>query len=39
MTNMVGFGRSITRDKREVKKAGFTMGAIVHCLVCKEGEI
>lgn len=36
---MVGFGRRMTRDKREFKKAGFTMGAIVHCLVCNEGEI
>lgn len=33
---MVGFGRRMNRDKREFKKAGFTMGAIVHC---NEGEI
>lgn len=38
-TNMVGFRRRMTMDKREAKKAGFTMRVTVHCLVSKEGEI
>lgn len=38
-TTMVGSGRRITINKREVKKAAFNMDAIVHCLVNEEGEI